>query len=101
MIEGVEIKLGGETLIVAPMNFKAIKRLAPVIQKIGGSGFRMEDFAEVQEVIAASLRRNHPDLTDDFLSENLDLGNVKPILEAVMLATGGKKTTEATKEGEE
>lgn len=89
MIEGIEVKLGEQTFVAAPLNFKALKKFGPLIDEYGaGRKTKMSDLPLLQEVVAASLRRNHPDLSDDYLSEWLDTKNVGEVLMLVMRASG-------------
>jgi len=103
MIEGIEVELDGKTYTVAPLNFRAIEKFAPALQKIQDAGFKMSDVGVVRDIIASSLRRNHPELTDDFLLDHLDLKSAPMLLGKVLIASGaGTVATEdeGTQSGE-
>ncbi len=88
-IPGVEVVIGGQTFTAAPLNFKALRQYGQMIDEFGaGRKTKMSDLPLLLGVIAASLRRNHPDMTDEFLDENVDTVNVRPLLEKVMQASG-------------
>lgn len=98
----VTISLGGRTLNVYPLNFKAVQKFAPLIGKLG-SQFAIGDLALVRDLIGSSLNRQGQTVDEEFLDENLDLANAKDILSAVLQASGIAKGPEAkaTSEGEE
>ncbi len=89
MIDGIKVQIGPEEFTAAPLNFKALKKFGPLIDEFGG-GRRtsLADLPMLQDVIAASIRRNHPDVSDDFFDEWIDTKNVSIILGTVMRASG-------------
>lgn len=91
MIEGNEVTIGGRTFIAAPLNFRALEKFGPFIQSLTDDQLMMTQIPTVRDLIAASLRRNHPEeITDDFLLDNLDMSNIHSVLIAVLTASGGK-----------
>jgi hypothetical protein len=90
MIDGVTLNLGGTEYVVPPLNFKALKRLMPVIERFGQSGASLNDeqMDGIVEVVYAALVRNYPDFPRERLEEVIDLGNAATVLTAVLGASG-------------
>lgn len=93
MIPGNRITIDGRGLIAAPLNFKAIRQFGPSIAEISAQGgVKASDVDVIIGVLGASLRRNHPDITDDYLMEHVDTRNAGDLLAAVMTAASGVDT---------
>lgn len=90
MIDGVTLNLGGTDYVVPPLNFKALRRLLPVIERFGkaGASFTPEQMDGVVEVVHAALTRNYPDFPREQLEDVIDLGNAATVLTAVLGASG-------------
>ena len=100
-IPGVNITLGGLTFTAAPLNFKALREFGPVIDAFGaGKKTAISDLPLLQNVIAASIRRNHPDVTDEFLENWLDTVNIRTILADVLRASGVQELPKDDASGE-
>jgi hypothetical protein len=89
---GKKITIGGKEWLFAPLSIGAMKRFKDDIGKIGTS----QDATEVMEVsiriIAASLKRNYPDLTSEFIEEDIvDMSNFKELLTEVLAVSGYQK----------
>jgi hypothetical protein len=94
MVPGISMNLGGEDRIIAPLSFAAVRRLLPRLQTLrmdGPGAFSDEQIAVIVEAVGCSLRRNHPEVTDEQVLEWLDLGNFKSVFNAVMGASGLEK----------
>lgn len=99
LIDGVTIKIGVKEYTVPALNFKQIRTLMPKIQELTNIGATMNEdqMDNVFTVIHAAVSRNYPELNKDFLEENIDMNNVKPIINAIMGQSGLVKTSgEAT-----
>lgn len=88
--EGVSIELGGEAYTVPPLNFKALRSIGPKLDRLAAVGLmpNADDLSAISEVIHLALVRNYPDLTLERLEDMLDVKNMAPTIEAVMLASG-------------
>ena len=98
MIPGIEIALGGQTFTVAPMNMKTLQIVTPLLgslRGIEGGGLTQENIQNIVTIIQLAINRNHPDVTFDFVNENMDLVNMGGLLEAAMKVSGLQKTGEA------
>lgn len=99
LIEGVAIKIGTKEYIVPALNFKQIRALMPKIQNLSVIGATMDgaQMDDVFSVIQAAVSRNYPEISKDFLEDNIDMNNIKPIVNAIMGQSGLVKTSgEAT-----
>lgn len=86
LIPGVEISLGGELRILAPLNAAAIKQHRA---KIGQVFVGQVPDVELVSVLAyCSLKRNYPDITQEQVDDIIDYGNLIPVWEAVMNISG-------------
>ena len=88
--EGVAIVLAGTEYTVPALGIRDVKRLLPMVQRM-----KLEDGAPKEEflddacaLIVVALRRNYPDMTDDEIIDLLDVTNLKPVLAAVLQASG-------------
>ena len=88
LIEGTTVTLGGQSFVMPPLNFKALKKYLPAIGKFQSNKVTVEQMGLMTEVIQSALVRNYPDVTQDFIEENLDLRNMTGIFEAAMNQSG-------------
>ena len=95
LIDGVEVKVGVKKYVVPALNFKQIRTLMPKIQQLTDIGATMSDeqIDNVFTVIQAAMSRNYPDINKEFLEENIDMNNVRPIINAIMGQSGLVKTS--------
>jgi len=89
MIAGKEVSIGGQTFTAAPLSFGTLEDMGPFIDTLSG-GVKFADLGKIRGLIKASLARNHPDITDEFLRDNLDMANFKQILLDVLAASGAE-----------
>lgn len=93
MIDGTEIKMGGETYIVPPLNFKRLRKIQPLLSKLSTSTPGAADLTDAQfdaavEIVHVALTRNYPDLERDKVEELLDLRNLPVVMAAIMGQSG-------------
>jgi hypothetical protein len=97
--DGVKIKLGGEDYIVPPLSLRQVKKFQAIIeeqmeQSIGAASdgpLNGDQVESMKTVILAALQRNYPELTEDWLEDNIDLGNLISVFVAAMGVNGLKK----------
>ena len=91
-IDGITVRLSGREYVLAPITLGDLVRLGPAFARIEeaakGATLSAEQGAAVIDVVLASARRNHPDLTRERVGEILDLGNLRAALSAAMGASG-------------
>ncbi|MCE6006345.1 hypothetical protein [Acinetobacter soli] len=96
---GNPLKINGQIWIFAPLSLGAAEKLMPKLKN-----FDPNDFALVADVAHSSLKRNYPDITREFIADELiDVGHVNAVFEIVMGASGLVYTGEqdqATESGE-
>lgn len=96
---GNPIKINGQVWIFAPLSLGAAEQLMPKLKT-----FDPSDFALVADVAHSSLKRNYPEITREYIADELlDVGHVNDVFETVMGASGLVYTGEdeqATDSGE-
>lgn len=84
---GITVKVGNRTMVFPPLNFRQLKdpNIKALIEKFGVIGGKASDeqLDAATDVIHACLVRNYPDLSKDFLLDNLDLMNLRGALGAI------------------
>jgi hypothetical protein len=97
--EGVALRMGGREWIVPALNLRQLKRLAPRFALLAGAhprsggkgvgaGMTEEQIEALIEISHAALSRNYPTLTQEQVSELVDLGNAAPLMRAIVGASG-------------
>ena len=89
--QDMKLTLGGKDLTLVPMNFKTIKKVLPLVQRLQGVS-TVEQIDLIGEIIFNALKAGNDDITQDFIDENLTLGNSMDIMYTVLEASGLKKT---------
>lgn len=85
--KGVEFNFGEKTLVIPPLNLRALEQMQDKIGSFTGA-ISIEQVGVVADLALAALNRNYPDLTRDDVAELIDLGNMKEVMEAVMGVSG-------------
>lgn len=95
--EGEPVRLGNKTYIVPALSFLQLKRLRKQMEQMNRLVDRPtdalgdEELDAFTEVAYAALSRNYPEMKKDDLADLITLGNLLPLVEAVMGAAGLKK----------
>lgn len=99
-LPGVDIKLGGQTFVVPPLNVKGLeKHDADIFRVTTDPTLRGREKMDVLcQIICTAIQRNYKDMTVDYVKEWVDMANAGGVFEAVMAVSGFKK--EAPKAGE-
>lgn len=89
-IPGVTIEMGGREFIVPPLTLGQLRRLLPKVRQMTEVGASMgeEQIETLCEIVAAAMRRNYPEITEDAVADLLDLGNASGVLSAVLTGSG-------------
>ncbi len=99
--EGVEIRIGERKCIVPALNMFRLKKLLPMImelQKIQkGKILSEEDAEKTVTIIHSALSRNYPSLTEEQISEMVDMNNMNEIMQAIMGVSGLRKVVAGEK----
>jgi len=90
-IPGATLRLGGRELTLAPTPLGCMDVAGIVMQGVKDGNWADYTKALIT-VIHAGLRRNHPDITPEFVGDNIDFANYKEVLDAFMLANKFTKT---------
>lgn len=92
---GNPLKINGQVWIFAPLSLGSAEQLMPKLKN-----FDPKDFALVADVAHKSLKRNYPDITREFIADELlDIGHVNAVFEVVMGASGLVHRGDETQEG--
>ncbi|PWF33747.1 hypothetical protein DBB30_24095 [Yersinia pestis] len=77
---GNPLKINGQIWIFAPLSLGAAEKLMPKLKT-----FDPSDFALVADVAHSSLKRNYPEITREYIADELlDVGHVNAVFETVM-----------------
>lgn len=98
MVAGINIQLGGKDYIVPPLSFKKLRELEGDIKALAklegpATQYTGEQLQVFLRIVQAALSRNYPDMTIEDVEEVLDLGNVRPVVAAILGVSGLEKTT--------
>jgi hypothetical protein len=90
LIDGVEISMGGKKWTVPPLTLKQVKKFQPILEGLGNldEANALAQSDALVEVIHAAIARNYPEVIRDEIDELLDLGNLMPVVQAVMGVSG-------------
>jgi hypothetical protein len=89
MIDGPKLTLGGQEFTVPPANLKAIRAHTEARTKADATAQDKID-ANVAFILT-TLRRNYPDLTEDFVLEHVDARNQIDVMQKIQQAAGYTK----------
>lgn len=91
--EGTPVTVGDKTYIVPPLSLGKMRKYLPMIKQLT-SGVELdalndEHFEMSSDIVFSSLKRNYPDLSKEFMEEEiLNIDNLKEFIEAVCSASG-------------
>ncbi len=98
-ILGVKVAIGGDNFIVPPLNLKSLRLMQDRLANFKG-GFDPASTEIVVDAAYAALLRNYPEISKDWLEENIDVANMQEIMESVMDASGLKRKAQEASLGE-
>lgn len=89
------VTIGGKHFEVKPLNLKSLKRLAEkgYLQKLSavtGTALDADQLEAVIQTIAITLQRSYPDVTSEFVEENLEVQDIGLVLNTILIASGFK-----------
>ena len=87
---GVWVQMGMEEYRIPPLGFGAIQELQERLGSLRGmTDMPTEDqMKTVAEIVQMAMKRNYPDITVEDVFDKLDLGNFRPVFEAVLSMNG-------------
>jgi hypothetical protein len=90
-IDGVEVRLAGRTFTIAPLSFRHLQQfktqLAEVAEAVNGNPdgvVAFEMLPKMIPLIGAAIRRNNPEVTDDDVTDLVDMGNYTAVFRAIL-----------------
>lgn len=92
--EGIALKVGDREFVVPPLNWRRIRKLMPVLERISEAGpalgfsITAEMLDDCLTVIYEAVSRNYPEITQDELEDLVDLVNAPKLILAVMGQSG-------------
>lgn len=100
---GEEFQFGKDTYTLAPLNFFFMRKNQAKLADFSAQKMSEDQiFDFTVEIVLASLKRNYPEMTQDFVEQNLDMGNVQKVMPAVLGQSGFVKATgEVSQKGQE
>lgn len=81
MIEGATVSMGGKEWVVPPLSLAQLTVFLPRVQELQIANKQLQALVEI---VAAALQRNYPEVTPEQVENILDLGNVSPVLNAIL-----------------
>ena len=99
MIPGILISMGGKDWTVPPLTLSKLRRLRPKIRQMTDAGIESnigltdEQIDTIAEIVQSALARNYPDLAIEDVLDLIDMGNVQPVLQAVLAGSGLRRST--------
>lgn len=94
LIPGLTITIGHRKLVVPPLNLARVKRLKDELailtdkQLASGDNSGFQHMEASVTIIHTALTRNYPDLTREEVEDLVDMGNIAPVLSAVLGQSG-------------
>ncbi len=102
MIEGRTFELGGQKIIVPPLNFKKMRELQKDIEGLSAlkdkKTFNEKDILVICKIVHSAIERNYPETKLEWVEENLDMGNAAEILHEILTGSGVKEKRAAGEE---
>jgi hypothetical protein len=89
MIPGIKISMGGSDYEVPPLTLGQLKRLQPIIARLGSQD-QNEIFDAISEIVQVALSRNYPSISKEQVEDLLDLANCADTVAAVLRGSGLK-----------
>ena len=87
------LQIGNKHFEVLPLNLKSLKRLAEkgYLQKlttVGSNALDAEQLEAVVQTVTIALQRNYPDVTSEFIEENVEVHDIGNVLNTILTASG-------------
>jgi len=102
---GETLILGGEEYVVPALSFRQLRLLDADLKALMMPATTEQDYQQkfdsLGKVAHAALSRNYPELSIDQVEELLDMHTVKPMIQAVLAASGFNKAADGGAVGEE
>jgi hypothetical protein len=91
------VTIGGKHFEVKPLNLKSLKKLAEkgYLQKlstIGNAALDSDQLEAVIQTITVTLNRSYPDVTAEWVEDNVEVQDIAVVLTAIMAASGFRAT---------
>lgn len=86
---GTKIQLGEREYLLAPMNIKTMKAHQNLIVQMTTPGFNVIDQLDAfTTLVQAAIQRTAPSITLEEVEENVDMGNIPALMEALFRSSG-------------
>ncbi len=85
----VKVKLGEGEYTLAPLNLGTQLKHKELLVSMTKSGFDpMENIDGVADLLTDAFRRSHPSMERELILQEVDMGNLKGVIDAMFAATG-------------
>lgn len=91
MIPGIPKTIGGTEYIVPPVSLGTLEVYGDAIHEFEKGTLGLAGFKVVTDVVFAALKRNYPDITREFIKDNIGLEDAGDYFTAVMDVSGMKR----------
>lgn len=84
--EGTSLRIGAATYVVPALTVRQYRQHLHQLRSLARlAGLPTDEgFAAIVDVVHAALTRNYPDMTRDQLEDMIDVGNIAPLIRAIM-----------------
>jgi hypothetical protein len=94
--DGVAVTIGETPYIIAPFSLNTLRQAAPIFKKMEQVGITAESLDDWQiegfiKLIHAALIRNYPNLTLEWVGDNVEPGQLAEIMSAIIEVNGFTK----------
>ncbi len=90
----MKVTFGDKEFAVSALNWNQLEELQPEIATLNSmqGGFTVpSNRAAALKVVLACIKRKHPEVSEDYIRDNLDLGNVTQAIAAAFAVNGFKE----------
>lgn len=82
-VDGTTIHLGQAEFVLPPLPLVHMPKVKKLLQ--GGNFMEDQEYTEaLGRAIYYSLRRNYPELTEEMVTESIDMTNYRPLVQSFM-----------------
>ena len=94
--EGRPVKIGGREFVLPSLSVRQAEKWWPTLLELDQTGATVEEmkqamskkFSDIVGIVRDALSRNYPDVTEEWLKEEVSIGQIRELTLAVMGQSG-------------